>query len=248
MKLRHLHDVEIKGMVEHANIDCGGNLVVRSGITGAGENKIKVGGDIQAVYIHHQNVICNGSLHVANEIRDTHVSVKNEILLTSSKGLIVGGTLSAANMVRAATIGCVTSVPTKIEVGLNAEYKNAYFSKKEKLHEITEKINEIREAVSQIIKTSAQGAKDFRLNRFKADWQRLTEEQEPLEKEVQELKALLYCAEKPEIIVLDCIYPACEIKILDATFRVTNELRQVKFQLIGDEISYASLTNEELKS
>lgn len=241
------YDVEIKGMVDRANINCGGNLVVRLGITGDGQNKIKAGGDIQAVYIHHQNVICEGSLHVANEIRDSRISVKNEILLASSKGLIVGGTLSAVNGVRASTIGCVTSVPTKIKVGLNPEYKAAYLSKKEKLDEIAEEINEIREVVSKIITTSAHGAKDYRLNRFKTDWQKLTQEQVPLEKEVQELKALLYCAERPEVIVLDCIYPACDIKIEDVAFRVTNEMRQVKFRLVKGEILYTSLTNEELK-
>lgn len=242
------YDVEVKGMVEHANIECDGKLNVRLGITGDGQNKIKVGGDIQAVYIHHQNIICGGSLHVANEIRDTNVSVKNEILLSSSKGLIVGGTLTAVNRVRAATIGCLTSVPTKIEVGLNPEYKDAYLSKKEKLDEIEEKINKIREAVTKIIKTSAQGTKDYRLNRFKLDWQKLTKVQEPLEKEVQDLKNLLYCAEKPEVIVLDCIYPACEIKIEAATFRVTDEMRQVKFQLEEGKIGYASLTSDDLKS
>ncbi|GAG40034.1 unnamed protein product, partial [marine sediment metagenome] len=124
--VRTPYDIEVKGVVEDANISCKGNLKVHAGISGEGISIINVGGDIHTGYIYNQTLKCDGSVYVKSIIRTANVESNDEIVVTGARGVIMGGHITATNKISAEFIGNTNYIPTVIEVGVNSNLKEDF--------------------------------------------------------------------------------------------------------------------------
>lgn len=111
-------DVIIHGGVENgAEITTKGTLSVEQEISKA---KIKTMLDMSATVIKESQIECGGTLNVSDGLLDSQVIAENVILISDGKGLIVGGEVSAQNIIHAKVIGKEDSTaPTTIKVGEN---------------------------------------------------------------------------------------------------------------------------------
>ena len=115
-KINATADVIIKGMVENASIDAGGDIIITGGVAGRhGTSHLKSGGQIKARYLHMVKVDCKKDLGVGVECIDSEITAGGNVLVT--KGGIIGGVMHAAGTIRAAFIGSEMAVPTVIATG-----------------------------------------------------------------------------------------------------------------------------------
>ena len=115
-KITATGDVVVKGMVENASIESGGDIVIKGGAACRhGTSHLKAEGSVQVHYLHMTRVDCNRDLRVAVECIDSEIMVGGNVTVT--KGGIIGGKLSANGSVRAPNLGCEMCVPTSISVG-----------------------------------------------------------------------------------------------------------------------------------
>ncbi|HET6281099.1 MAG TPA: FapA family protein [Polyangia bacterium] len=115
-KINATADVIVKGMVENASIDAGGDIVITGGVAGRhGASHLKSGGQIKARYLHMVKVDCKKDLAVGVECIDSEITAGGSVLVT--KGGIIGGVLHAGGTIRAAFIGSEMCVPTLIATG-----------------------------------------------------------------------------------------------------------------------------------
>jgi len=242
------YNIQVGGVVEHATISCGGTLVVRAGIAGDDKGLIQVGGDVHCGYIHNQVLKSDGSVYVSSEIRDAHIECQDEVMVTSIRGEISGGLITATNKVSAATIGNVSYAPTVIEVGVNSKLKEEWLTKKTAIAELESHIEDMRQKVTTTMQHASMGSEDSRLGAIKREWEINSEEMERLTKEITELETEYYSAPEPVVCVSGTVYPNTLIKIRHAVYHINEELSQVVFRLEDGEISYANPSAQSRKS
>ncbi|MCX5772671.1 MAG: FapA family protein [Candidatus Hydrogenedentes bacterium] len=82
-------DVEVRQVVEHADIETGGTLTVRGGISGGGTHKVAAAGSVHARYILDAHVEAGQDVVVEREV--VHSNVKTRGALVMPKGRLIGG-------------------------------------------------------------------------------------------------------------------------------------------------------------
>lgn len=234
------YNLDVKGVVEHAIITCGGNMKVQSGIIGDEKSMIKVGGDLNSGYINNQHVICEGSVIVNNEIRNSSIESGNEVKVMKDSGVILGGKITAKNTVAAASIGNIYDIHTEIHVGINKEFKDRYTNKLEELNSAQKELDELIKKIS-IIARGSVGTADKRMMFIKSQWQHSCDHIEKLKKEFMEIESAYFGVTDPAVYVRKKIYPNCIIKIKGCELKINDELSNVKFSLSDNEIIHSPI-------
>jgi len=134
MQVKVTGDVVVSGTVEAAQIDAGGNVVVKGGIVGVAEGmpgvlegagrsaQVTARGSIQARFIGNATISAGKDVVVQTEIRQSEVLAGDSVTVGargSSQGSIQGGQVRALKSVKAVTIGSMAGVRTFIQVGIN---------------------------------------------------------------------------------------------------------------------------------
>jgi hypothetical protein len=117
MRVQASGDVEVHGVVEAASILAGGNLIVYGGISGRGEDAIRVKGDIHAKYILGARVECDGNVIVEKEIVNAMVVARGGVYGVAAA--IVGGEIHGWRGIRAGALGSERGAQTEVVVGVD---------------------------------------------------------------------------------------------------------------------------------
>jgi len=113
--VRATGDIEVEGIVEQADVEAGGNLVIQGGIMGRGKDKILVEGRIQAKFILDAEVEAGQDILINREIVQSIVKCMGSISIPN--GRIVGGeTVTRAGVV-VGQVGSEALVPTVLTAG-----------------------------------------------------------------------------------------------------------------------------------
>lgn len=235
------YNIQIKGTVEQATISCEGNLTVKEGIVGDGKQLIYAGGDIRSGYINNQNIKCGGSVYVASEIRNSNIESSNEVATIKNNGVIIGGRVSAANKISAASIGNRYNVPTLIEVGINFSHKESYMAKEAEKIAIQKMMDNLKKNLSLISDQAQNSSSNPRFLNFKKEYEASSEKLEKVKKELKEIEKLYYDVADPVVCVSKTVYPGTLIKIKQITYEVKDELSRAMFRLVDDEINWTTL-------
>ena len=148
-------DVMIKGMVEPANIICGGDLVIGGGVVGDEEHRIQVGGTMQARYLNDVTLRCAGDLTIISQIDHSTVETLGGICV--SKGRIAGGNITAYRGVRVGHAGAAGATGTTFIIGANYEMEERQIARRATMIKLQAARDKIAASISQVL---AAGAMD----------------------------------------------------------------------------------------
>jgi uncharacterized protein (DUF342 family) len=154
-------DVLVSGTVEAAQIDAGGNVVVKGGIMGAAEGagtgdpaartaQVTARGSVQAKFIGNASISAGTNVVVESEIRQSDVSAGDTVTVGrkgSSQGNISGGLVRALRGVKAVTLGTMAGVKTVIQVGINPHAQ----AQKEALQTTRRRLQEEKAKLEQLL-------------------------------------------------------------------------------------------------
>ncbi|MEZ4386792.1 MAG: FapA family protein [Candidatus Krumholzibacteriia bacterium] len=143
-------DLYIKGMVEPADIVCGGDLTVGGGILGNSEHQIMVEGAVQARYLNEVVLRCGGDLTVTSEIDHSDVACAGQIDMP--RGRIAGGRVRLYRGGRIGHAGASGSTGTEIVLGTDWRYEAVQVERRQRLA----RLQEAREKLSAAIAGAAQ--------------------------------------------------------------------------------------------
>jgi uncharacterized protein len=235
------YNVSVKGTIEHAGINCGGNLTVKEGIVGDGKAVIFVGGDLHSGYINNQQIKSLGGVYAASEIRNSIIESEDEVVIVKMGGIIIGGKITASKKICAPTIGNIYNVPTELEVGINFEYKEKFMHKIESKHTVQKQMEEIRKKIDVINSKPPDLGSNSRLKNLKAELQAAIDQLERINKDLHEIEKDYYNIPDPVICVAKTVFPGTIIKIKHVVLEVKEELNHVMFQLHEDQIEHTGL-------
>lgn len=137
-------NIEVKGVVEAASLKADGSINLYGGIQGRFKGRIEAGGNVFTKFAQNARIICDGNL-VTNALHHCNITSKSSVILEGNNCFIAGGTVQAAEEVRAKTIGSYMGVRTEIKVVGNVEISTRYDEVKkqyEDLKRLYKKLND----------------------------------------------------------------------------------------------------------
>ncbi len=119
-------DVIVGGHMESAEITCGGNVMVKGGVTCPIRGGVTAGGDVSAKYFEGATI--TGANISANYFINCKINSKGMVKTYGRVGMLYGGTVNSLYGIEVASVGNKTGVRTIINLGVNtsilANYNN----------------------------------------------------------------------------------------------------------------------------
>lgn len=226
-------NVEVRGVVEGAEIYADGNVTIARGVNGMTKGIIKAGGNVIAKFIENANVEARGYIE-AGSILHSKVFAGTEVHVGGKRGFITGGYVSATNLVEVKTLGAELGANTIVEIGINPEIKHRYEQLEELLDENNRALGSARPVIEAAKKKIFSGVKlPPEQVRHIQDLSNLvtakTRENEAAIKELEELENLMQIGNDAQIIVHDKVYPGTKIVIADVSRIVKTESHYCRF-------------------
>ena len=117
-KVRTTKSLTVEQAIEAAQVDVGGDLVVRGGILGhRRKGRIQAGGSITVRFCEEAQVKAAGDMKVCKEIIHSHVHSEGRLLVEA--GAIIGGDTYAREGIEVQTLGSGVGVATCVAVGIH---------------------------------------------------------------------------------------------------------------------------------
>ncbi|MFC1561863.1 flagellar assembly protein A [candidate division KSB1 bacterium] len=243
-------DVEVNGYVEDAFIEAGGDVMLKTGFGGKGDGKIIAHGKIVAKFCENQTILCDNDMIFCEYLMHCHVETKGKLLVTESKGLIVGGEVYADKGFEAKIVGNKNYVPTKIFICHN---KNLLEQRSEKEADLNKAKNDRKkiEKARQLLKsrkilkkslTNEQTSLQEKLDKVN---RRLGLLIEKYEAEINELQKEMSFDKNVPVKIHEAVYPRTMITIFDGHYEVQEALKEVSFRYTDSGVEAVDMSEEE---
>lgn len=151
MTIQAKGSITVNGHVEGAQLIAGKDVILKSGMQGAGKGEVRAGGEVSGKFFEQATIYARGSIR-ANAILNCHIMSEQEILVSGKKGVIVGGSVSAVQKIEATMVGNVSEVKTRINLGVDGEADQHIKKVQNKYNYIQDEIGRIETGIAQINK------------------------------------------------------------------------------------------------
>ncbi len=233
-------DVTCTDVVEGAEIDAQGNVVLKWGFKGQNKGLIRAGGNVMAKFIEAAEVIAGGSIIVEDFILHSDVRAGEEIICESKKGWIAGGHITAGKEVRCKILGSEMAVKTTIDVGIDPAIRTELAEIKKRLNEISPKLTVMLSTYKQMKemndKNALPGSKTHMFDDLVKNIKPLKEEFERSRARAEEIRAMIEAGHKGKIIVTDTSHQGITVTIGSVSRPISDSFRKVSFTSDGEEI------------
>ncbi|MBT2637113.1 FapA family protein [Bacillus sp. ISL-39] len=241
-------DIVVEGLVEAANLQAEGNIIIKGGVAGAMKGKVRAGGNLLASYLNQANVKAGQDIIVRSSILHSKLTASGNV--DSRTGTIIGGTISAGRNIFVKELGNELFTKTELAVGWDPLLEQAEIETLQSIETAKENIRKLTE-----IEVKLAGIGN-RAGGLKAEQQQMISKQRNTRQNVEtglaELVAELEFLkmEKQDrlyssLFVLERVFP--NTKVFFGKYAIlTNQLyKKVSFHLENSEISIHPIVEKE---
>jgi len=237
-------NITVNGHVEIATLIAGKDVLLKNGMQGSGSGKIYAKGNVMAKFLEQTVVHANGTVS-ANAILNCNVFSGKSVIVSGTRGSILGGSVTAVEEIQASTIGNRVGMDTKLVIGMEEDFKTAM----EKLDaEIEDCSNEYRDMERNLERVNFQlqqnpspalmaEQKELLEKRktLRLDFERLNSRKETMV-DIRERSA------RGKIIISGMVYPCSHVIMNGLSEVLASERRNVTFSRGLREIRVISNT------
>jgi uncharacterized protein (DUF342 family) len=231
-------NIEVSGTVDKASLTADGNIVVSHGITGKAGIAVRAGGNIVAKFIENAVASAGSMIMVSDSIVNSHATAARKILCQGRRATIVGGIVSAGELISAKTIGSPSgNTQTICAVGYDPETKDALDKSIESKNKLQAEFDDVQlniqtlNTLKQEITTLPPDKEEY-LFELTEKRKELSEKVKASIKEVKDLQEQLKNLTRVgRVTVSTKIYPGVVIHIQDREETVRKEFKSVTFNL-----------------
>ena len=238
-------DIEVRGVVEGANLSAGGNIIIAMGVNGMNRGKLVAGGSVVAKFIENCEVEA-GTYVEADSIMHSKVSAKNEVKVDGKKGFIAGGMVRATTQVSCRILGSAMGADTVIEVGVDPAMKARFSFLQKEMLEMQKKRTMIQTTLTGAAEKIKTGVKlpPEQMQYVQSLMQAAKQLDEKLmedDDEMAEIEELLQNKNESCVKVQDTAYPGTKIVIGEESVTLKKEASYCKFYYNQGDIRMSSL-------
>lgn len=128
-------DIIIEHNVETGRLIAGGNVMIKKGSCSRNDCFIDAGGEVSGSFFEAANINAGGNVK-ANYIMNSNINTMGRVIVSGSKGLLLGGKISAVKGVDTYNLGNRSNLKTILDIGRNELYERKqaeYAHNREKL-------------------------------------------------------------------------------------------------------------------
>lgn len=140
-------NVEIFGTVSGGIVE-GKNVIIKMGIQGMHRGYVKAKENLIAKFIENATVYAGADIMVSDVVLHSRVSAGKKVLVEGKRGLIVGGTTMAGELIRAKVVGTQMSTIMALEVGVNPTLREEYQQLRGEMKKVNLTIEKTQKALS----------------------------------------------------------------------------------------------------
>lgn len=225
--VRAVGNIKVGGVVEACTVEAGGDLLVAGGVQGDNQAVIRAQRNIFAKYLENASAYAKDSIQTDCLI-NCNIYCDGEVQVRTGRMTIIGGSVRAAHVVSAGTIG--SRVEGRTDIILGGQPCGEFD------HDIL--IQEIQEMEREMEKLERQPDSPNKLSRISKTRMLLLVNRKKLE-QIEKDRALLEAdLDDPGVRRLECgtIYPGTVLSIGDVTYRFDNKTLQCTATLEDGEI------------
>lgn len=204
--------IEVKGSVDDAIIEAGKDIILSYGIQGTEKSRLVAGGDIIAKFIQNAHAEAGGNV-ITEAILHSTVTAGNSVKVEMGKGTIVGGNVSATNLIVAKSIGSPMGTVTALQIGMPPSIYIEYKRLGEELKHKAESLNKVDQSIKFLLSKGTQldTQKKIMLQKFNLTRQPLCEEYEEVKAKYKVLGNRLNNVQEGIIKFADTVYPGVKV-------------------------------------
>lgn len=226
-------NVIVKGVVEGAQIEAGGDIIVACGMNGMGKGVLRAKGSVISKFFENTTVYSNSFVE-ADAILHSTVIAQTEINVDGRKGFIVGGSVRATNKVSCRMLGSSMGVATSVEVGIDPQKKIKYQTLQKEMMEIKRGLKSTQPVIMGLTKKLRAGAKfsPEQVKYFQTMVEKNTAMTDRLlecENEYDVLDEQIQGNHKAMVCVREDVYSDTKITIQDASLTLKKALSYCRF-------------------
>jgi hypothetical protein len=238
-------NIEVKGVVEGALLEAGGNIIIARGMNGMSRGVLRAEGNVISKFIENAKVAAGG--YVSTEsILHSEVAAGTSISVTGRRGFITGGRVSAASLIQVKTLGSSMGADTVVEVGIDPGLKQKAQQLQKQIADSNKMIAQIHPVLSAMTQKLAQGVK-LKPEQIKSLQEMLQKEnqlKEAVERDTAEyesLQALMDESTAAKIEVSGEVFPGTRICISDVSMVVKNSMSYCRFTKERGDVKMSAL-------
>ncbi len=251
MKIYASGDVFVGGTVEAAEIEAGGNIVIKGGVIGHSDSneaptfsaKIISKGSISAHFAENACMEAGVDIIIEEFSMHNHLTALNRILVGKSgskKGRIIGGITCASSLVKAAIMGSNSGAITKIRAGFNPHLQAQFDTLKLEIDANEKELEDIKKIITFVL-AHPEKNKNNLLNKALQTREKLETDCTQLHAERTHLLSEMTLPENVQVIVEDSVHCGVEIQIGNAVWKNNEERGKGVFQIVEGEINFGNI-------
>lgn len=222
LSVRATQDIIIDGTVESATVVCGGNLLIKGGVTGKGSSCIQAMGDIFVRYLEAAYVLSEGDLNT-NYCLNCNVVCNGLLNLSGKQGMLAGGIIKVLKKINAYDIGNHAGIKTVVKMDYSEKYQAKRINLYNELDQTNSELEVFKNAIEELKKKYPPEVRNTMETYLKLENAVYTEELaiENIKKQILDMEAEIAEAQKQNIVVRGKLYEGVEIEMGRAYYKAS---------------------------
>lgn len=223
--IRTRGNIYIRGIVQEATIECGGDLHVGGGIVGGDGHSIQVAGNLHARYLAHVTLQVEGDVTVEREIDQCDLKARG--FVSVPEGRIAGGNVDALKGVYVNEAGSHGSVQTRFIIGVDVRIHELIRNKIEATDSLSQTIAKIHEGLTPLLPYEARldAGRRAMLKQLRDKLAALELQHADAEVELQNLRQEAHARSNGRIDVRSMLNSEVYVNISGCPFHVVDPIR-----------------------
>lgn len=234
--IRAGRSLTVDGVVEAADLEAGGDIVIKRGVLANGVGRIvSRTGDVIADFIEHGNVRAKGKVQ-ANVIMNSTIVADGKVMLEGRKGYIMGGYVHGLAGIKAVSVGNDAEIKTRLHAGCEPKYFEQKLVLTKQIDELEEELKNIIDDMKALIKIKQ--VKELAESQVK-QLSKLKDSKDTLEAKRKDLKKRL-----TQMEMIEAVAKEASIRIEGPIYRGTTIALDSHEIYLGRDTSYMEYENK----
>lgn len=245
-KVKAAGNIEIGKNIEDAEVISGGSVVAKGGFVGSGKGVILAKEDVFVKYVENQQIEAGHDVNIGGGAMNASIVAGNAVYQKGLKAVIVGGSVTAHNLIETNTIGSEMGTPTLVRVGYSPAIMRAIQELEAKLKQLEKDESKIKQALYSLVRLELDNRLSPKqkeaLEQLRAHSLEIPNLRQSYEDQKQEFLGKLRENKTAKIIVKGHVYPGAIIQVGLLKKEINKLIGSCSFGVTRDQIVIISRT------
>ncbi len=234
-------DIIIEQNVETCRLIAGGNIMIKQGSCSKNDCFIEAEGEVSGSFFEAANINARGNVK-ANYIMNSNIDTMGKVIVSGSKGVLLGGRIRAVRGVDAYNLGNRLHLKTVLDIGRNELYDNEKEEFEKQRKKLLADLKELEQVWAKIEQFEATGKHVDEETRRKVHAGIEVQGRRLAELDGEESKLVNYTEQlKDAVCVKGTAYEGSVIVLNGIKFLLTTKVRRVHFKLQNKRVVMVSV-------